>query len=371
MDIRDKECGENEEGFALLLTIFIITIASILVVEFADTVHSFQRSSRNFSDQVRGIFMLKSAVNIGKMLIEAPKPPEKAGQDSLSDPWAMIGSAPTIPIEGFPGDLRLEITDEDSKLDVNSLMPPFSAAIIPQPNQNPFNPQDQSVFPGATTPTTPANDPSTFWRNAFRDLFYLVGFLREKYPPDEYRTLGDNAFESPDQVAAIIDWMDKDSDSFRAPSFEGQGIESGGDKTWFFNRPFRSLSELALVPGMTLERVGSLARFVRVSQALPGGAKTININTAPLEVMLAMGMTQNLAEEIVSKRLAFPYTQDSLGLITQVEPKLAGKLAIKSNEFMALARVNLSSRTLWARAFFSIQHQGLTTKATLRLLEFY
>lgn len=361
-----QENRNDEEGFALLLTVFIITVASILVVEFADTVRSFQRSSRNFSDQTRGIFMLKSAVNIGKMLIEAPKPPNLMGQDSLLDPWAMIGSAPSIPIDGFPGDLRLEIVDEDSKLDLNTLMPNIPSGLANQASIQSPNPN------GTTgTVTTPPNDPSAFYQTAFRDLFYLLGFLRERYPPEEYRTLGNNGFEAPDQVAAIIDWMDKDTESFRGTGFEGQGIESGADKTWFFNRPLRSLGELALVPGMTLERVGMLARYVRVSQSTPGGSRTVNINTAPLEVLLAMGMSQNLAEEIVSKRLSFPYTQDSLGLITQVEPKLAGKLSIKSTEFMALARVSLSSRTLWARAFFSVQHQGMTTKATPRLLEFY
>ena len=123
---------------------------------------------------------------------------------------------------------------------------------------------------------------------------------------------------------------------------------------------------------MTLERVGTIARFVRVSQAFPGiGARTVNVNTAPIEVLLAMGLPQALAEEIVTKRLAFPYAQDTLSAITALDPKLAGKLSVKSNEFMALARVNLSTRTLWVRAFFSVQHQGLTSRATLRLLEFY
>lgn len=358
-------CGakssDNEEGFALLLTIFIITITTILVVEFADTVRSFQRSSRTFSDQVRGVFILKSAVNIGKMLIEAPKLPDRSGIDSLSDPWALIGSAPNIPIEGFPGDLRLEITDEDSKLDVNALVS----------NANQFGSADPNTPPQPVAAPS-ANDASAFYRGAFRDLFFLAGFLRERYEPQEYRTLGNNALEAPEQVATIIDWMDKDSEPFKSPDLESQGIESSSNKTWFFNRPFRSLAELALVPGMTLERVGAISRFVRVSQAFPGiGARTVNVNTAPLEVLLAMGMPQNLAEEIVSKRMAFPYGQDTLTAIIGVDPKLAGKLAVRSNEFMVLARVNLSTRILWVRAFFSVQHQGLTNKAILRLLEFY
>lgn len=349
----------QESGFALLLTIFIITITSILIVEFADTVRSFQRSSRAVSDQVRGIFILKSAVNIGEMLLEAPKMPDKVGMDTLTDTWAMIGSAPSLPIEGFPGDLRLEIVDEDGKLDLNSLAATGGSTVTPP-------------TPGTNPVVTPVNDTGTFYRNAFRDLFYLMGFLSEKYEPSEFRTLGNTGLEAPDQVATIIDWIDKDTEPFNAGGFEGQGTEGSGDKNWFFNRPFRSLSELALVPGMTLERVGQVARFVRVSQGAAGvGARTININTAPLEVLLATGIPQTVAEDIVGKRLTYPYPAEALNGIISLDPKLSGKLAVQSSEFMVLARVNLSTKTLWARAYFAVQHTGLTSRATLRLLEFY
>ncbi|HQH28674.1 MAG TPA: type II secretion system protein GspK, partial [Oligoflexia bacterium] len=121
-----------------------------------------------------------------------------------------------------------------------------------------------------------------------------------------------------------------DSNSHSSANFPGQGIESSADKAWFYNRVFRTISELALVPGMTPERMSRIAPFVRTSQ--PQSSK-VNINTAPLEVLLAIGIPESQAREIFAERTNLPIDSAMLQNITAGDAQLARVAAVTSQEF--------------------------------------
>jgi type II secretory pathway component PulK len=53
----------REQGFALVMTIFIIALASILVMNFADETLRYQRATRNYTERIQADFVLKSALN--------------------------------------------------------------------------------------------------------------------------------------------------------------------------------------------------------------------------------------------------------------------------------------------------------------------
>ena len=362
--MQNSKLHSDESGFALLLTVFIVAIVTILVMDYADEVFAFQRSSRAYTEQIQAKLMLKSAVNLSKLLLEAPKPEDTKDQDWLYEAWNNIGSVPSIPLEGLVGELRVMIVDEDGKLDLNSLQA-LPGSITPPPGQagvgtNPLG--------GAGQPT----DAGSYWRNAMKELFTYEGFQKEQYPANSFRTLGSAGYGPSDQVAIISDWIDADSEPFHVPTFDGDGIEGSANKGWFFNRSFKTLSELANVPGMTLERVQQIAPFVRASQSGATGNTAININTAPLEVLLAMGFPQTQAEEIVQQRLSFPYTKEILPTLTAGDPNLASKLKVKSSEFSVYTRVIMPTRTFWAKAIIGVQQIGQNKRrAVMRSIEYY
>ncbi len=337
----------NESGFALILTVFVVALATLLVMSFADQTFAYQRSVRNYTERIQADFVLKSALNLGKVLLELPKV-DGVNEDWLGEPWALIAGAPALPIEGLNGEVRLAIVDEGGKINVNAIASDSSSSFgFPYPAQ--VSQQQTAQTPGAI-------DPASFWKSALRELFVSAGFVREQYERNETRTLGNTAFGPEEQVAAIHDWIDSDSNSHSSANFPGQGIESSADKAWFYNRVFRTISELALVPGMTPERMSRIAPFVRTSQ--PQSSK-VNINTAPLEVLLAIGIPESQAREIFAERTNLPIDSAMLQNITAGDAQLARVAAVTSQEFSAFALIKMANVTRWARA--SINVQGSTT----------
>ena len=333
----------DESGVALVLTVFVISLATILVVEFANTAHFDQRISRHYSESVQGDYILKSGLNFARILLELPKIDPSVNADWLNEPWNAVASSPALPIEGFVGEPRLGIYDEDGKIDINGINGLSAGG----------NPTGANAgTPGATGAGLPA-DRGLFWKNALKEIFELNGFVRESYKENEFRTRGHIALDADVQVAAIQDWIDRDTDAYSFPGFTGSGIESSSNQKMFYNRTLRSLSELLLVPGFTRERLERVARFIRVS---PRGSGTprVNVNTAPPEVLQALGLDSAEVSDIVEKRLQFAYTPELVNVLVQGNDQLANRLKTTSNEFSVLAKVEMPASTRWLRAFVAV-----------------
>src|SRR5690606_9723686 len=134
----------------------------------------------------------------------------------------------------------------------------------------------------------------------------ILGFQTEKFQPEDKMTRGDIAYAPATQVAAIQDWLDLDTSSYSSEGFEGKGIESGMPKNFFYNRNLHSISELPMIPGITVERARRIAPFLKVSKnSTPGGAR-INVNTAAYEVLIALGFSSDRAYEIIEERTGAP-----------------------------------------------------------------
>lgn len=355
---------QDERGIALLLTVFVIALATLLVMDFGRRARYDQRASRAFVEEIQARYILKSGMNLGRALLEIPKTPGRDGSiegDWLGEPWALIAGMP-LPISGFSGDLKISIYDEDGKIDLNAV-----AAM--QPTGSPFQPPGGS---GAVNPTNPAagGDESLFWKNVLRELFVREGFEREQYPPDEHRTKGNIGFAAGDQVAALTDWVDPDTESFTNAGFDGKGMESGAPPGEFYNRPLRTLSELLLVPGISLERAARIAPFVKVSSYGSMGAKRINVNTAPFEVLAALNFPENQLVELVNQRSSSPINQQILSAAVAGDMYLGSHTKLTSSEFSIYCRAVMPSSTHWLKAI--VASQGTVRRFTqIRSIEFY
>ena len=163
---------QNENGLALLMAIFFIAFATIIITNIGATVRHDQLRSRKFAEGAQAEYVLKSIVNLAKLLVEMPKL-DGIQEDWLGEPWAIIASAPELPISGFSGSPQLMIVDEDGKIDLNSILTSSTRA------------GGQSSPPGGITgnPNDPAannggqDDPSIFWKNAMQELFTQKGFV--------------------------------------------------------------------------------------------------------------------------------------------------------------------------------------------------
>ncbi|HEX5055546.1 MAG TPA: type II secretion system minor pseudopilin GspK [Gammaproteobacteria bacterium] len=95
-------------------------------------------------------------------------------------------------------------------------------------------------------------------------------------------------------IDAVIDWVDPDvtvKSSFGAEDDFYAGLEKPYRPA---NRPFASVSELRMVRGFDVEQFDLLSKVLTVLPA----ATSINVNTAPMEVQIALGVDPAMAEAL-------------------------------------------------------------------------
>jgi general secretion pathway protein K len=338
---------KSERGVALLLAVFVITLATILVFELGKRARYDQVVSRSFSEGIQGDYVLKSGLSFARFVLELPRE-EGVSEDWLGQPWALLEAATQLQIEGVVGDPRILIVDDDGKVDLNWLV------------------QRRRTGAGA-----PARGAGEFWRDTLTELFHQAGFEREQFDPRDYRTKGDIAFDAPTQVAAIIDWIDKDTLPYSSPGFQGDGLESNGNlKPFFANRKFRSIGELLTVPGMTLERLQRISPFVRVSNSSSAPGK-INVNTAPAALLLAMGLPESDVNELDQERRSFAIKSGMLSSLALGDNELKNYLKVNSSAFSIYVRIRMPSSTRWLRATVKTSATGITRKTSVEEIETY
>lgn len=350
--------GLGSKGIALLTAIFVIALSTLLVMELSFSTRFDVSATRAFSESIQADYILKSGLNLGRALLEFPK---EAGrrEDWLGEPWNTIGGALAWQIPGLPGEQRLMIVDEDGKIELNAI----------SGNTNPLNPDDGL----AGTTGQGASGAPIFWKNALRELLTQLGLDHAQYSSNPPRTLGNISYSPSDQVAVVEDWIDADSQSSHSASFNGEGIESGAPKYWFYNRKLRSLSELALIPGLTLDRLERIAPYVRVSPVSYGiyTSNRINVNTAPLETLKAIGFPEAQATEIVQKRADFPIDEELLNTLVAGDAQLKSYTKVNSSLFSVYCRVSMANVTRWLRAIVSVSGGTNRRKTVVQSVEIY
>jgi type II secretory pathway component PulK len=350
---------KNESGVALLFAVFVLTIATIIVVELTATSSSESRSLRSFTEGIQADYILQSAVNFGQIIIELPKL-EGQTEDWLGDPWATIGLYPALPVEGLAGDVRVAIIDEDSKIDLNNILDRQPLAINEGEEDNDELEKNPFSAGGGGQ-----NSQTLFWQNSLLDLFTILGFQTEKFKSEERMTRGDIAYGPATQVAAIQDWLDLDTSSYKSPAFEGKGVESSLPKNFFYNRNLYSLAELPMIPGITIERARRIAPFLKAtSSGTAIGGSRVNINTAPYEVLIALGFSNDRASEIIEERTGAPLNQAIVSKILEADPSVSQYVKVSSGEFSIIAQVKLPSVTKWLKATVKAQTGGAGIRKT-------
>jgi type II secretory pathway component PulK len=331
--------GRGEYGVALLLVVFVIAVGTLLVFELARLSRYDQRSSRAFAEGIQANYVIRSGISLAQVMLAIPKP-EGQREDWLGDLWAQVGFARELPVEGLPGEPRIQIVDETGKLNLNWL-----------------------GGKGAQ---------SDKWRERFLLLFNQLGFIQENFGLNENRTVGGAALDDMTQIAAFADWIDEDDISFSSPSLSARGFESGAPPGYFFNRELRTLGEVLLVPGMTRERVSRLLPFVRASE-ITGDLPRVNVNTARYETLVALGYPETTASEIILNQRREAITQERLKELNAIDESLNQITTTRSKEFSVTVRIRMPNSVRWGRAYISTGSSGGTAIRTtsVRAVEIY
>jgi type II secretory pathway component PulK len=325
---------KREAGIALILVILMIALATALVVALTDSTYVAMRLNAAAERRVKAEYILKSAVNLARVLIKGDKTPF---DDPREDAWMQFIDGGEVP-GAFIGinepnvRIQLQITSEGGKIPIRKLVPSGSADVLQ--------------------------------RDCILRLFKALGFDNDQQEVDQTGLFQGRHFKSDELVANLIDYMDSDSDSYSAAGF-AQGIEGNLPTTNpFRNEPIDSLaSELGSIPGFTPARVQRLIPLLTVSSST-----RINVNAAPKEVIMALSsdIDDPEAQAIVDFRnpanggpfTDTSWTTDLTRLAGSSDPNITNLATFKGTYFEVLSKVDYGTSYFMARAILSATNPG-------------
>lgn len=299
--------SHRQNGAALVIALVIVAIATILATTLVWENHL---DRRRVSNQLYGAEALANALSVEdfvRYLLREDDPEF----DHLHEPWAQQGNI--FPIEG--GVISGSVIDLQGRFNINNLV-------------------DWQTGAGCTQGQ---------------------GQQREGQAPiEQYRALIQTLGLDERLVGATIDWLD--------PDIEPCGFEGAEDDTYLrstpayrtANQPISNVSELRLLQNMTPEQFAVLEPYITALPPVPGGEPTrVNINTAPPELLVALG---NDLQPDDAARLVELRNQDGFTDLGSADAVIgAGKLPteifdVKSSHFRmrVLAVVGSSRVTLYS-----------------------
>jgi general secretion pathway protein K len=288
---------KNESGFALILTLVITALMVAVVVEMIHQVYVDTSLSRSFRDGQQASILAESGATGAAKLLQLGL--SQQGYSSLSDQWAT-----PLKLDDEAGSIQITISEESGKINVNALVQQIGD----------YEPFTQGVL----------------------------------------QRLGTRLKLTEDITPAIADWIDS-NDQPRSGGAESSYYRTLKPPYSARNGKVQTLTELSLVKGISPELVGKLQPFVTIySDVMASPVPTVNINTAPLEIVAALdkGIDDRMAERIVAERRIQPFK--SIGELSRVPgldtiaTGLGGRITVKGNLFRitSMAKVKDSGRTV-------------------------
>jgi len=280
----------GERGFALIITLLVTALLVATVTEFIHDVFVETSLRQSYADSQQASLVAASGIAGGVKLVQK----EIGGRDysSLLDKWASPQQ-----LEDERGSLKVTISEESGKLDINSI-----------------------VFPN--------------------------GKLNEAYCGIALRLL-DKLKLPVDLCDTAVDWIDTD-DSLRPGGAESGYYKSLQSPYAAKNLRLETYEELRMVKGFDEDILSKLNPFLTVYPETRGAPfSKINVNTAPTELLAVLDerMTDDLAARIVDARKTSPLKSSAditriAGLET-IGIALQGKIAVKGSIFRIQSRAQV------------------------------
>lgn len=254
---------ENDRGVALLVTLTVITIIIVAALEMNRRMRSAIFSAAATRDRITLSQMVSSGIHAAKALLLKDK--NNSNSDSLQEEWANPDKVKEIlkDIHFDDGKVTIEISDELSKIQINSL--------VKFPEGRDFN---------------------TSQRVLWDSFLYLITSQDESYEDIEAVAI----------INSVKDWLDAgDDEAITGLSGAESDYYQDFDPPYACrNGPFAHISELALVKGITqglfqgAGGVSGISKYITIHglTSTAGNSFTyegkININTADLPVLAAI-----------------------------------------------------------------------------------
>jgi type II secretory pathway component PulK len=279
----------NEHGIALVITLLVVALLTIIVVEFTYSAEVDAHMARNALNALQASLLARSGVNLGEAFLLHDDDPQV---DSYTEDWGNMDLLNSQLILPDNMRLRVRIVDEGGKLNINLTRPrtvqQWLASVKAAPNSPPtqlfqFWTTDLGNLLGARgAPPDIADAVTQYWSQLFQIAF--PGALAGQ------AGVGGNPYQGPTAVGTPT---------------------PGGLPNNPFLWDFPSLDDASVIPGLT----PSLMRRSRaVLTAIDSNRQPqVNINTAPAEVLSAIIPDAGVVDNIISQRQDQGLKQSDLG----------------------------------------------------------
>jgi type II secretory pathway component PulK len=245
--------ARDEEGIVLLLVLVLIVVAVSTAYAMSKTSLVEVLSSRQHSQHTRAELLARSGIALAKRALQddlVEGDPITKTVESGRDAWAVL-SREEIELPGGAL-LRLGIRDAGNKLDLNALIDADGKRIGEQSKNF---------------------------------LKAVLAHIRDTVP--EFKGSSHlNDQEIDDLSDAILDWLDKDTETRLGTPEQEFYVEMKKAKSAPLNRPVFSLDELAGIPGLDPLLLEALKAYFTPYPMFPGtSGGGVNLNTAPPHVL--------------------------------------------------------------------------------------
>ena len=288
---------DNERGIALVVTLLVVALLTIIVVEFTYSAEVDAHMARNSLNGLQASMLARSGVNLGEAFLLHDY---DAQVDSYLEDWGNLDEINSQLILPDNMRLRVQIIDEGGKLNINLTRPRTVQQVIAAQKAGPNSPAVQP-FQSWTTALGNLLD----GRGASPEVAQNVGAYWEQLYQAAYPSL----------AGGLSTGSANQSANTPGPGSTGTptpGAMSNNPFLW----DFPSLDDASVIPGLT-------PSLIRRSRALvtaldSNRQQQVNINTAPPEVLSAIIPDAGIVENIVSQR------QDQPLKVSDVPQLLAG-----------------------------------------------
>ena len=259
--------SRDQSGMALVLTLMAVSFLVAITVQLTTSVNWQMQGAGNLRDSVQLDAISRSGLSLARAALLADLKKNKF--DSEHDSWGVKLSEDAPALFG-QGKLKVTVTDLSGLLQVNALVPgkKKKQGKPSQPGQLNLQQQQQMQI--------------KLWQRFLNSGKFAV----------------DGPEEADKIINAIIDWIDEDENE------RNNGAESGYYSS--LSPPYEARNthvmypeELLLIRGMTKElfygKDGKLALAKYLTVA--GDSGSININAAPLELLLALDPLGNMSDQ--------------------------------------------------------------------------
>jgi type II secretory pathway component PulK len=297
---------KNQRGIALVITLLIVALLTIIVMEFTFSAHVDQQMGYNALNSLQATLLARSGIAEGEAVLLTDKDIQF---DSYLEDWGRIDELDTQLVVPENMQLKVRVVDEMGKLNINKVRP--------------LNRVQCQQF----VDQVPASQPR-MWLTALERIDPQVGEAADQY----WTNLCEMVIEAQPGPGAPV--------PTRTPTGQPAGVatpETTPGAQDIVLPEFPTLDDAAAVMGFSAAAVRRLRPYVTALPAVGvGAAIRVNANTAPRRVLTAIIGDDGAAGDLISRRNDAVLNQGDIGALTASAASQNGEVTTQPNVMLGV-----------------------------------